>query len=86
MIYLGFQNSFQAGAALVDCGEIIGAVTEERFTRKKDHHGFPFQSIDYVLERAGKNIQDMVDIYREKSDKAQKEVEALRKQKQELVE
>ena len=35
MIYLGIHNSYQAGAALIIDGQVIGAVTEERFNRVK---------------------------------------------------
>ena len=59
MIYLGIHNSFQAGAALIDRGVIVGAVSEERFTRKKDHHGFPYRSINYVLDVAGKRLDEV---------------------------
>jgi len=37
-----------AAALLVD-GEVIAAVQEERFTRKKHDPGFPLNSIRYVL-------------------------------------
>jgi len=50
MIYLGIHNSFQSGAALIKDGNLIGAVSEERFLRVKDYHGMPLESIDYLLK------------------------------------
>jgi carbamoyltransferase len=42
-----------ASAALVRDGEIVAAVQEERFTRKKADPRFPVASIDYCLEQGG---------------------------------
>ena len=41
-----------AAALLVD-GEIVAAVQEERFSRKKHDHRFPFNAIAYCLEQGG---------------------------------
>ena len=63
MIYLGVHNSSQAGAALIKDGKIIGAVTEERFNRIKNYHGWPQKSIDYLLDLANitlKNVDKIV--------------------------
>ena len=59
MVYLGIHNSYQAGAALFVNGSIKGAVSEERFTRVKDHHTFPFESISYLLKNEGLKLQDV---------------------------
>ena len=40
MKYLAIHNSLQAGAALSINNKIIGAISEERITRIKDHHTF----------------------------------------------
>ena len=40
-----------AAALLID-GEIIGAVQEERFTRKKHDAQFPINSIKYLLNES----------------------------------
>lgn len=39
-----------SAAALVIDGEIVAAAQEERFTRKKHDHEFPFNAINYCLE------------------------------------
>ena len=39
-----------SAAALVIDGEIVAAAQEERFTRKKHDHAFPFHAISYCLE------------------------------------
>ncbi len=59
MIYLGIHNSYQAGAALIIDKNIIGAVSEERFNRVKDYHGFPHLSIDYLLKTANIELKDI---------------------------
>ena len=42
-----------AAAALVRDGQLVAAVQEERFTRKKHDAEFPIHAIDYCLKRAG---------------------------------
>jgi len=42
-----------SAAALVVDGEIVAAAQEERFTRKKHDHGFPVHAIEYCLNEAG---------------------------------
>ncbi|MBL8824705.1 MAG: carbamoyltransferase [Planctomycetia bacterium] len=42
-----------SAAALVVDGEIVAAAQEERFTRKKHDDGFPTQAIEYCLQQAG---------------------------------
>jgi carbamoyltransferase len=42
-----------SAAALIINGKIIGAVQEERFTRKKHDPSFPLNSIKYLLDEAG---------------------------------
>ena len=39
-----------SAAALVIDGEIVAAAQEERFTRKKHDHAFPFHAVNYCLE------------------------------------
>ena len=40
-------------------GEIIAAVQEERFTRKKHDSNFPKNSIDWCFKEAGINAKDL---------------------------
>lgn len=52
MIVLGITNNDLAGACLVRGETIVAAVSEERFSRRKDDRVWPARSIAYVL-RAG---------------------------------
>ena len=48
---LGISTFYHdSAAALVVDGEIVAAVQEERFTRKKHDHEFPVNAIQYCLE------------------------------------
>ncbi len=62
MIILGFHNGFDAGAALLVDGRLVGAVNEERFNRIKLYAGFPKQSIDYLLNISAITLDD-IDIF-----------------------
>lgn len=58
-----------SAAALLKDGEIVAAVQEERFTRKKHDPCFPKYAIDYCLKEAGigKSSIDLIafdDIYK----------------------
>jgi len=48
-----------SAAAVVVDGEIVAAVQEERFTRKKHDYSFPSHSIDYCLEAAGLEPEEL---------------------------
>jgi carbamoyltransferase len=60
MYILGI-NAYHGGASacLIEDGQLIAAVEEERFNRKKYWAGFPTQSIRYVLSAAGIEPQDV---------------------------
>ena len=53
MIILGINESHNASAVLVQGGMVIGAASEERFTRLKNDEGFPFHAIQQVLKMTG---------------------------------
>ena len=54
MYILGISAFYHDSAAcLLDDGEIIAAVQEERFTRKKHDHSFPENAVSYCLNLAG---------------------------------
>lgn len=53
MYVLGVHVGHDSGAALVRDGEVLAAVSEERFTRIKHYDGLPWRSVDYCLEAAG---------------------------------
>jgi carbamoyltransferase len=57
---LGISAFYHDSAAcLVRDGEIVAAVQEERFTRKKHDAGFPSQSVAHCLERARIGVGDL---------------------------
>ncbi len=47
-----------AAAILVD-GKILAAAQEERFTRKKHDSSYPFNAVEFVLERANLKLNDI---------------------------
>lgn len=56
---LGICNSITSSACLFSNGSLIAAVSEERFTRKKDDVSFPLKSIKYVLKHAKINLNNV---------------------------
>ena len=48
-----------SAAALIVNGEIISAVQEERFTRKKHDSNFPKNALKYCLENSHLTLQDI---------------------------
>src|SRR5712691_7253065 len=42
-----------SAAALLDCGEIVAAAQEERFSRRKHDASFPAHAVAYCLAEAG---------------------------------
>ena len=48
-----------SAAAIVVDGEIVAAVQEERFTRKKHTPDFPINAIQYCLEESGLSIDEL---------------------------
>ena len=57
---LGISAYYHNSAAcLVRDGEIVAAVQEERFTRKKHDPGFPHRAIDYCLEAGEIRLKDV---------------------------
>ena len=56
---LGVCNAKVSGAALIKNNKIVAAVSEERYTRKKNDSSFPNRSIDYVLSACNLKIEDI---------------------------
>jgi carbamoyltransferase len=55
-----FIHTGQSSAALLDGGEIIAAVAQERFNRVKQSRAFPFDAIKYCLAEAGlEKLEDL---------------------------
>jgi carbamoyltransferase len=48
-----------SAAALAVDGEIVAAIEEERFTRKRGEAGFPVRAARFCLERAGLTSADL---------------------------
>ncbi|WP_017732662.1 carbamoyltransferase N-terminal domain-containing protein [Nafulsella turpanensis] len=48
-----------SGCALIKEGEIVAAAQEERFTRVKNDSGFPHKAINYCLEEAQIDIEEV---------------------------
>jgi carbamoyltransferase len=58
IIVLGLNCAHDAAACLVIDGRIVGAIAEERLTRRKHQVGFPRLAIDYCLRLAGLTRND----------------------------
>lgn len=48
---LGICDGHNASSSLIKRDEILFAMSEERFTRKKNQRGFPEKSVDYILNK-----------------------------------
>ncbi|NPA62207.1 MAG: hypothetical protein GXN95_01480 [Methanococci archaeon] len=52
---LGICDGHNASSSLIDKDKILFAMSEERFTRKKNQRGFPEKSVDYILNNININ-------------------------------
>lgn len=52
-LILAVHSGHNASAALMRNGVIVTAALEERFCRKKNYVGYPFQAIEYCLKKEG---------------------------------
>jgi carbamoyltransferase len=59
MYILGLTTMGDSAASLIKDGELVAAVEEERFSRKKHHAGFPYKSIQFCLDHAGITLKDV---------------------------
>jgi carbamoyltransferase len=59
MYILGLTTLGDSAATIIKDGEIVAAVEEERFSRKKHQSGFPFLSVHHCLDEAGITIADV---------------------------
>ena len=50
MIILGISNTKDSGASLLINGDLVAAVSEERFTREKLTRKFPFKCVKWIIE------------------------------------
>ncbi|MCD4652405.1 hypothetical protein K8T06_00545, partial [bacterium] len=55
--FLGIHIGHDCNVTAMDSdGSVLFAAGEERFNRKKMYAGFPEQSLNYVLEKYGRNV------------------------------
>lgn len=59
MVVLGISDHFLSGATIVVDGRVVAAINEERLARMKMVMGFPWKSIEAVLEQTGVRAQDV---------------------------
>ena len=59
MYILGLTTLGDSAATLIKDGEIVAAIEEERFSRKKHHSGFPYKAIEFCLDYAGITLKDV---------------------------
>ncbi|WP_411824832.1 carbamoyltransferase [Leptospira sp. 'Mane'] len=60
---LGISAYYHDSAAcLLKNGDILAAAQEERFTRKKHDSHFPIKAIEYCLEEAGINVDQLANV------------------------
>lgn len=59
MYILGLTTLGDSAASLIRDGELIAAVEEERFSRKKHHSGFPYHAVQFCLDQAGIKLKDV---------------------------
>ncbi len=51
MIIIGIYDDHNASAALSINGEVVCAIQEERFTKRKNEKGFPKNCVEYIMKR-----------------------------------
>jgi len=59
MYILGLTTLGDSAASLIKDGELVAAVEEERFSRKKHHSGFPYKAIQFCLDQAGITLAEV---------------------------
>jgi carbamoyltransferase len=62
MYILGLTTLGDSAASLIKDGELVAAVEEERFSRKKHHAGFPYKAIQFCLDEAGITLKDVAHV------------------------
>jgi len=62
LIILGISDHYISGAAIIIDGKIVSAVAEERLARQKMVMGFPWKSIEKVMEIAGVEPKDLTEV------------------------
>lgn len=59
MLVLGLNAGHCATACLAEDGQVVSCVSEERFSRIKNHAGLPLRSVEFVLKDRGVSVGDL---------------------------
>ncbi len=59
MNILGINDGHQSSAAMIVDGHVLAAIAEERFTRRKNEHGYPVNAIRECLKIVGLESEDI---------------------------
>ena len=59
MKILGLHNSLESSVSLYVNGEIVSAISEERFNRIKNFRGFPKKALKYTLKKFNLTLKDL---------------------------
>jgi len=59
MLVLGLNSGHCATACLAEDGRVVSCVSEERFSRIKNHAGLPLRAIEFVLNDRGATVRDL---------------------------
>ncbi|MBW9220230.1 hypothetical protein KKP89_02240 [Methanothermococcus sp. SCGC AD-155-N22] len=59
---LGIHDGHNSSASLISNRGIEYAISEERFTRRKNHRGFPSNTVDYILKKAVDRNIDLITV------------------------
>lgn len=59
---IGIHCGHNATVCLLENGKIISCISEERFTNKKNQHGFPHNTVDYLKKEYLKNNLDEINV------------------------
>ena len=59
MKILGLHNSLESSVSLYINGEIVSAISEERFNRIKNFRGFPKKALKYTLKKFNLSLKDL---------------------------
>lgn len=62
MIILGIHDGHCASACLMVDGRLQALAAEERFSRKKNDHGYPRRAIDFCLSQVGLKASDIDEV------------------------
>ena len=59
---LGIHDGHNSSVSLISDRSIEYAISEERFTRKKNQRGFPSNAVNHILEEIGDSVIDLITV------------------------